>query len=197
VSEQRTVVQTLGTVRGGLTATASAIAAVLGVVFLLIPSWRPLSRDKIEASVAIAAIERNVTLREWSQRQFPGDPRGELRRLFGRDLVKGDDTARGNIAYVRLHADGFKRRSIKLRARIYDAHSRRPPRNTDFDVVYPSSGKLDIDAPSRASVQLIMLDPFTQVPGCYFIRVEAYDKGGILAYDDSGPIEGDFSPDAC
>jgi hypothetical protein len=180
--------QTLGTARGSLTATASVITAVLGVVFLLVPSWRPLSRDKIEASVAVAAIERDVSLRDWAQRQFPGDPGGELRRLLGRKLAQGDDAALGVVAYVRLHADGFKRRTIQLRTRVYDAETRRPPENSDFTVVYPSSGKLDIDAPSRASVQLLMLDRFTQVPGCYFIRVEAYDKGGILAYDDSSAI---------
>lgn len=197
MSEPRAVVRNLGTVRGGLTATASVITAVLGVVFLLLPSWKPLSRDKIEASVTIAAIERDVSLRDWSERQFPGDPAGELRRLVGRPLGKGEDESVGTVAYVQLRADGFKRRTIELRTRIYDARTRRPPESADFGVVYPKSGRLKIDAPSRGSVQLIMLDRFTIVPGCYFIRVEAYDKGGILAYDDSKIIEGAGDPEAC
>ena len=41
---------------------------------------------------------------------------------------------------------------------------------------------------SAASVGLRMRS--SRVPGSYFVRVEAYDDGGTLAYADSSPIKG-------
>jgi hypothetical protein len=185
----RSTQRLLSTARGGLTATATLVTAVLGVVFLLIPSVRPLPRDKIEASLSVPTVESRVDLLEWARRQYPHDPRGELHKLLGHPY-RASDAAAGMVVYVRLHAEGFKRRSIRLRARVYDARTRRPPENLDTDEIIPESGHLRIDAPSRASVQLLILDDFSRVPGRYFVRVEAYDDGGMLAYADSDTIMG-------
>jgi hypothetical protein len=190
VIADRQVVKALGTVRGAVTAAATVITAVLGVVFLLIPSWRPLSRDKIEASVSVIALEHDVPLEEWARRQYPGDPKGALRKLLGHPINDNDRAVTGLVLYVRLQADGFKRRSIRLRPRVYDAKTRRPPEDADFQSIYPETGRLKIDAPSRSSIQLILLDSFSGIPGRYFVRVEAYDSGGILAFDDSEPFRG-------
>jgi hypothetical protein len=185
----RSLQRLLGTARGGLTATATLVTAVLGVVFLLIPSVRPLPRDKIEASLSVPTVESQVDLLEWARRQYPRDPLGELRRLLGHPY-RETDAAAGLVVYVRLRAEGFKRRSIRLRARVYDARTQRPPEDLDTDEIIPESGQLRIDAPSRASVQLMILDDFSRVPGRYFVRVEAYDDGGMLAYADSDAIRG-------
>jgi hypothetical protein len=186
---RRSVRQLLGTARGALTATATLVTAVLGVVFVLVPSLRPLPRDRIEASLTVPTVEGRVDLLEWARRQFPGDPRGELQRLLGHPY-RVADAAAGLVVYVRLRAEGFKRRSIRLRARVYDARTRRPPADLDTGEIIPESGQLRIDAPSRASVQLMILDDFSRVPGRYFVRVEAYDDGGMLAYADSDVIKG-------
>lgn len=185
----RSLQRQLSTARGGLTATATLVTAVLGVVFLLIPSVRPLPRDKIEASLSVPTVESRVDLLEWARRQYPRDPLGELRRLLGHPY-RETDAAAGLVVYVRLRAEGFKRRSIRLRARVYDARTRRPPEDLDTDEIIPESGQLRIDAPSRASVQLMILDDFSRVPGRYFVRVEAYDDGGMLAYADSDTLKG-------
>lgn len=185
----RSVKQVLGTARGALTATATLVTAMLGVVFLLVPSLRPLPRDKIEASLTVPTVEGRVDLLEWARRQYPGDPQGELQRLLGHSY-RDSDAAAGLVVYVRLRAEGFKRRAIRLRARVYDARTRRPPEDLDTDEIIPESGQLRIDAPSRASVQLILLDDFSRLPGRYFVRVEAYDDGGMLAYGDSRVITG-------
>jgi len=190
VSADKQVVKALGTARGAVTATATVITAVLGVVFLLIPSWRPLSRDKIEASVSVVALENDVPLEEWARRQYPGDPQGTLRKLLGHAPNANDRSVSGLVVYVRLQADGFKHRSVRLRPRVYDADTRRPPADADFQSIYPETGRLKIDAPSRSSIQLILLDSFTGIPGRYFVRVEAYDSGGILAFDDSKVFRG-------
>lgn len=174
---------------GRLGATATLITGVLGAVFLLLPSWRPLSRDKIRASVEVPAIETAVTLEDWAERQYPGNPTGTLRRLLGHRPSTDDLSTRGLVVYVKLDADGFKRRTIRLRARVYDAGTRTFDESIDPDIqIYPEARELRLDAPSRSSVQLLLLRDFSDVGGTYFVRVEAYDDSGILAYDDSATI---------
>jgi hypothetical protein len=180
--------------RGALTAAATLCTAVLGVLFLLVPSLKPLSRDKIEASLTVPTVETQVDLFDWATRQYPGRPRRELHKLLGHPYGPNDAGA-GLVVYVQLQADGFKRRAIKLRARIYDSATRRP--STDLlsgGQILPQSGRLRIDAPSRSSVQLMLLNDFSRVPGRRFVRVEAYDDGGILAYADSKTIVGEGTP---
>jgi hypothetical protein len=188
VSEESAAKRLVGTARGAITASATLITAVLGVVFLLVPSLRPLSRDKIEASLTIPAVESGVTVRDWAERQYPGDPKGALKRLLENN-DEAEATQPGTVVYVRLRADGFKRRSVKLRARVYAAGTQRwPVPNTNFEQLYPEANQFKIDAPSRSSVQLILLSNLDNTDHRLFVRVEAFDDGGILAYADSGPI---------
>lgn len=185
----RPIKRLLGTAPRALTATATLITATLGVAFVLVPSLRPLPRDRIEASLTVPTVEAQVELAEWARRQYPGDPMRELEGLLGQPY-RATDAAAGLVVYVRLRVEGFRRRSIRLRARVYDAQTRRPPENLDADEIIPASGQLRIDAPSRSSVQLMILDDFSRIPGRYFVRVEAYDDGGMLAYADSKTITG-------
>ena len=182
----------LGTARGAITATATVLTAVLGVVFLLIPSWRPLPRDKIGASLSIITLESGVPLMDWAQRQYPTDTAARLRDLLGHDPTPTDRSVAGFVAYVRLETEGFKRRWIRLRPRLYDAKTRRPAGNISIDQLYPNISLLKIDAPSRSSIQLLLLDDIAGVPGRYFLRVEAIDDAGVLAFADSKP----FTPPA-
>lgn len=188
MSAERSLVRTLGTARGALVATASLVTAVLGVIFLLVPSWRPLPRDRIEASVQVRAVEHNVALEEWARRQYTRDPARRLRELVGSADVDVS-TSTGMVLYVVLRAEGFKRRSISLRTRIYDARTREES-TTEAPTLLPRAGRLRIDAPSRSSVQLLLVAELDGLGGSYFVRVEAYDDGGILAYDDSPMIRG-------
>ncbi len=183
----RVIKRLLGTAPRALTAAATLATAVLGVIFVLVPSLRPLPRDKIEASLTVPTVEGQVDLAEWARRQHPRDPLGKLENLLGHPYREADASA-GLVVYVRLRADGFKRRSIRLRARVYDADTRRPPEHLDTDEIIPESGQLRIDAPSRSSVPLMILDDFSRIPGRYFVRVEAFDNAGMLAYADSDTI---------
>lgn len=179
------------TLRGGIATTATFVATILGTVFLVVPSWRPLSRDKIEASLTIPAIESNISTRGWAHRQFPGRGRAdeELHRALGKSPTAAQLDGEGTVVYVRLRADGFKRRSIRLRARVYYAATQEAAKNGIYQV-YPTSSNLKIDAPSRSSVQLLFLKNLALIEeDALFVRVEAYDGGGILAYADSGKIE--------
>jgi hypothetical protein len=187
--ERRSVRRALRTVPGAIGATATLITGVLGVVFLLIPSWRPLSRDQVKASLTVPAVETNVSVVEWANRQYPGDPAGALARLIGHKPAAEDTAYDGLVVYVSLQADGFKNRAIRLRARVYDAATqRRDPQQNPEQMTYPKAGELKIDAPSRSSIQLLLLNDFSDIGGRYFVRVEAYDDDGILAYADSDEI---------
>lgn len=188
MSEKRSFITSLGTVRGGLTATASVITAVLGVIFLLVPSWRPLPRDKIAATVTVGSLEPHVTVQDWARRQYPRDHEERLRGLVGRNVLARDRRVPGLVVYVRLGAEGFKHRSVKLRARVYDADTDALDPDITLGLIYPKAGNLEIDAPSRSSVQLLLFRDFG-VSGRWFVRVEAYDDDGILAYGDSKPIK--------
>jgi len=185
----RSIGQVLGTARGALGATATLATGVLGVVFLLVPSWRPLARDQIRASLTVPVIETRVGLLDWARRQYPGDPMGTLVRLVGHRLDAEDKGFEGLVVYVSLQSEGFKHRAIRLRARVYNTRTQRPDGGLDPDqMAYPETSRLQIDAPSRSSVQLLLLDDFSDVGGTYFVRVEAYDDDGILAYADSRQI---------
>lgn len=189
------VVRLLGPVAGTMTGVVTLIAGVLGVVFLLVPSLQPLSRDKIDAAITVPTVESGVSELRWAEHQYPRGGRAgainELDKLLGHRFdPHADGTVRGMVAYVRLQTDGFQHRSISLRAEVYDARTNQPPRSADISEIYPRSGTLTVDAPSRSSVQLMLLDDVAQLSGVFFVRVEAYDDGGVLAYADSPMIHG-------
>ncbi|HEX3872668.1 MAG TPA: hypothetical protein VHW26_00880 [Solirubrobacteraceae bacterium] len=190
------VVRLLGPVAGSLTAVVTLIAAVLGVLFLLVPSLQPLSRSKIDASISVPTVEPDVSELRWAEHQYPRGGRAGAIEVLGKLLghpynQHTDGTVEGMVVYVRLATDGFQHRSISLRAEVYDAHTGEPPRSVDISQIYPRSGTLTVDAPSRSSVQLMLLDDVKHLSGVFFVRVEAYDDGGVLAYADSPLIHGD------
>lgn len=186
-------VRMLGQFGVGLKTIAALTTGVLGAVFLVLPGCRPLPRDKISASVKVVAYENEVPIEDWARQRFPDHPMTNLSRLIPGPgpILPGDKEAKGLVLYVELSTDGFKRRDIRLRTRVYVVRTRHrvDPREIPATQILPSAGELEIDAPSRSSVQLLFLDDLTTLDGGpFFVRVEAYDDGGILAYDDSPPI---------
>jgi len=185
----RSVRRLIGGLPGLLTATVTLVAAALGVLFLLVPSLKPLPRDQISASLSVPTVEGAVSEMDWATRQYPGNPVGALNRLIPNGFdPKTDGLITGMVVYVRLQVNGFQHRSIKLRARAYDTSTNEVATNVNLSQIYPSAADIQIDAPSRSSVQLMFLTDLTKFPGRHFIRVEAYDDGGILSYADSPPI---------
>ena len=72
---------------------------------------------------------------------------------------------------------------------VSDHADTKQPAGNGLKQAYPTNN-LKIDAPSRSSVQLLFLKNLADLKeDKYFVRVEAYDGGGILAYADSGPIK--------
>jgi hypothetical protein len=177
-----------------VSALATLIGAVLGVVFLLVPGLKPLPRDRISASVAVADIENNISVGRWARLQYPKSHEDRLRQFLGHKPKRAELQFRGMLVYVKLTTEGFKRRSVRLSAKLYDARTRRPSANTRAVNEFPESGKLKIRTPSRESIQLLFVSELSQVSGRFFLRVSAFDDSGILAYADSKPfVHGRFA----
>lgn len=174
------------------TLTAGFVAFVgtaLGVLFVLVPSLRPLPRDRIEASLSVPAIENHVGVKEWATRQFPKDTSRHLTELLHHRYGPHDREGTGTIVFVRLSTIGFQHRSLNLRVVAIDPKLQAAPKDVDITTTFPSAGTLHVDAPSRQSVQLLFIDDLGYIAGVpLFLRVEAYDDHGVLAYADSPTI---------
>jgi len=181
----------LGSTRAAVTGFVTLAGAVLGVLFLAVPSLKPLSRDQIDVTVSIPEIQTHVPLREWVTRQFSAGSRKDvdrhLRDILERPPNATDEGTYGTVVYVKLATHGFQHRSVKLRVMVLDPHTHEPS-GLDLTPVPKAASSLRIDAPSRASVQLLYIDDLQDLRTSVFLRVEAYDGGGILAYADSGRI---------
>lgn len=165
------------------------IGTALGVLFLLVPSLRPLPRDRIEASLSVPAIENHVGVKDWATRQFPKDTGHHLTELLRHPYGPHDREGTGTIVFVRLSTIGFQHRSLNLRVVAIDPKRQATPRDVDITTTFPLAGTLHVDAPSRRSVQLLFIDDLGYVSGVpLFLRVEAYDDHGVLAYADSPTI---------
>ena len=94
-----------------LGAVAGAIAAILGVVFLLVPNLRPeRTPDEGSATFGVPTIERPVTLGQYLRRVElpPGDlTQQQLQRV-------------GVIAAVQLTIKGYKGKQLPLRWYVLD-----------------------------------------------------------------------------
>jgi hypothetical protein len=185
-------VRRLPKVTAGLVAFAGT---ALGVLFLLVPSLKPLPRDRIEASIAVSEIQNSVGVKAWASRQFPGDTGGHLTELLGHPYGPRDRQGTGTIVYVRLTTVGFQHRSLNLRVFAVDARTHAEPTDLSITSTFPRAGVLHVDAPSRQSVQLLYIDDLAYVDASIVLRVEAYDDHGVLAYADSGVIrDGRLAP---
>lgn len=189
MSEPTTVaraIRRLPTLVAGLVAF---VGTALGVLFLLAPSLRPLPRDRIEASLSVPAIENHVGVKAWATRQFPKNTDHHLSELLHHRYGPHDREGTGTIVFVRLSTVGFQHRSLNLRVVAVDPQRQAAPKDIDITTTFPLAGTLHVDAPSRQSVQLLFIDDLGYVTDApLFLRVEAYDDHGVLAYADSPTI---------
>jgi hypothetical protein len=172
------------TVLVALVAMASSLAAL---VFTLWPGLRPDPRDRLGAEVSVFAVDPNVTYREWitARSSFSGDE-AEARLREARLQTPGLLRVRGEVAYVRMEVEGFKRRSVAMRVSLYEGWSnRRVEGASNIEV-----GSQELEAPSDRAVVPVWL-PCPPEPGRkYYVRVELYHAGDnvLLAVADSEPF---------
>jgi hypothetical protein len=120
-------VRQLGTVGYALAASVLAlVASVTSVVFTLWPGLKPDPRERLGADVSVFDVEPSVTYGAWLQRTSATEE--EVRRRQDRYIrraglpgERADPATRrgllnvkGNVAYVRVTIEGFKRRSVVI-----------------------------------------------------------------------------------
>jgi hypothetical protein len=168
-------------------ATASVALATAGValVFQLWPHLRPDPRERLAAEVQIVAIDEVVTFDQFLHRQNPeevdyGEARREtLERASGsRDRAVHESYAGileipGEVVYVQVSIEGFKRRSAVLHRSLYNANSRH--RLAIDNLGGAATARVFLEAPTDRFVVPIWVPP-PPGGGKYFVRVELYTR---------------------
>jgi hypothetical protein len=171
--------------RAVVLATVALAGSIVTLLFTLVPDLKPDPHEKVGAAVDIVAVERNVSVRQWLHRAFPGDVDGAAEKLFGKHpVVPG---YHGEVVYVRVQVDGFKHGHVFLAVRLYDARTQSVVElpSTPIDPArFATLSSRKIDAPSRSSIQVLFLPNLAGTPH-YFLRAELYETGGVLALADS------------
>jgi hypothetical protein len=183
-----------------LTALLALASGTIGLVFDLWPELRPDPRTTRSAEVSVVAVERAVPFDDWLRRVTPtrkayaARRRAHLRRAFaGMPRPTPADARavlalRGQLIYVRMRIEGFKRRSLRLRWSMYRVTGQR--RLATEGLQNATGASVVGAAPSDTSVVLIWT-PAVAVRGALFARFEVVDKAGtVLAVADSRRFPG-------
>ena len=166
------------------TAALALVTALVPLVFQLVPQWKPDPRENVSAEISVFAVEPSVRLGDWLQRRYPGDERAR-ETILGHKGVQADELDfRGEIVYVRMRVTGSKDRTVRLRARLYNAR-RQTPVDLGEDPFLERSSQVRIDSPSRSSVQLLFIADLAFETEPQFVRVELFNADGVLAVADS------------
>jgi hypothetical protein len=167
---------------GVVVALASSSVAL---VFTLWPGLKPDPGLNFAADVSVFGVDRGVLFGDYLRRTtFTPKELARARDGYPASLLR----VRGEVVYVQSTLEGFKRRSVVLRWSLYDARSKQRLRGENFSQI--SAAQLHLEAPTDRTVQEIWLPP-PPGKGPYFVRVELYDKRGVLlAVADSAPFAG-------
>jgi hypothetical protein len=175
------------------------VTAAVGLVFDLWPELRPDPRTTRAADVSVLAVERAVPVGDWLRRDASrseyGDRRKEyLSRAFAglgeptRAEVREALAVPGQLFYVKMRIEGFKRRSLRLRWSMYRVSGKR--RLATEGLKDATGAELVGEAPSDTSVALVWT-PAAVARGSLFARFELIDSGGtVLGIADSERFRG-------
>jgi hypothetical protein len=178
---------------------STVVALVTGVcalIFTLWPNVKPFEVTTKRATVLVSTVDRGVTRDQWRWRESLGDARrhADLVSTDAKTLKMAEAEActalggeSGYVAVVTTAAEGFKRKSLIVRAWLYSYPARQRIEKTQNEE-FRELAKVPIDAPTAESVEEI----WAYDPGAsrrYYIRVGLYDGGGqLLAVADSRPF---------
>jgi hypothetical protein len=174
-----------------LTAYVALAAGASALYFTYHPDQRPFAPTDLRADVHVDAVERGVTLDQWRWRVSAGD-NDKHAGLLADDPAEqefhdgcGLGAEAGYLLYIRIDAKGFKRRSLSIRAALYDARRRYRIPVADK---YAQLAKVPVDAPTAESVAEIWLwDPGQ--PRRLFARIELYaPHDQLIGFADSKPF---------
>jgi hypothetical protein len=162
-------------VLGGL---AASITAILILIFLVFPDWKPAPTPPppppppMGAELTNLSLEYRVTFADYLRSK--GLP---TNRYSPADL-----SYPGMIVHFTAKISGFKGQQCKVRGAIYDVQAGSKFSDlTDEEVLIPEANE------DRASSKLWVPSPNRK--GSFLVRLELYDpKGMRLVYTDSSPF---------
>ena len=170
-----------------LVAAVAFASSAVALVFTLLPGLKPDPREQLGADISVVAVDPNVTYREWiTTRSSFSESEAEKRLQQATAQTPGLLRVRGEVAYVRMQVKGFKRRSVAMRASMYEGWSHvRVEGASNIQV-----GTQQLDAPSDQAVVPIWLPCPPESGKKYFVRIELYHRGDdvLLAMADSKPL---------
>jgi hypothetical protein len=170
-----------------LTALLALVAGAIGLAFDLKPEWRPDPRTAQAASLETLTVDPEVTWDEWLNRRG-----GTTQELDPCQL-----RVPGNLVYLGVELQGFKRRSVRYRFSTYDDRTRARLEGVLRSV---SSGNRPVstlvgEAPTDRWISTVWVAwPFRD--GDFFVRFELFEErsGGeetILGFADTPKFTAD------
>jgi hypothetical protein len=167
-----------------LVAGLAFASSTVALIFTVWPGLKPDPREALGADLSVFAVDPNVTYREWiTTRSSFSDSEATERLEKARLQTPGLLRIRGEVVYVRMRVQGFKRRSVAMRASIYEASSRvRVQGVSNIEVASQQLG-----APTDQTVVPVWLPCPPNPAKKYYARVELYHRGDevLLAVSDS------------
>jgi hypothetical protein len=172
-----------------LAALVGLATLLLSLLFQLAPGLKPDPGDNVGADVQVLTIEPHVTVGRWIDRAFDGASEDKMRARFGHEQLNFS----GSVLLVRMAVDGHKHSDVVLRYRIFKAADQERV-TADLGTGFALPTRIDIDAPSERSVQLMWLPDLSAETDDFFVRVELSDGDGLLAVANSPKIHKGLLP---
>lgn len=138
----------------------TSVTAILGLIFLLQPDWKPQPLQELSGKLTDLAVERHVTLHEY---------RGRF-RASGDDGA-GDGRQVGHIVHFTAEIKGFKGKTCQMQWVVYDATSKARLGDT-------YSGGINL-SPEALSDRVSWAAWIPAGLGTVFVRLELYDQKNI------------------
>lgn len=163
----------------GSIALVALASSAIALAFTLFPRLAPDPGTTYRAKVAVFAIEPGVTFGAYLHRiafsrSRYRERRDELLQGEPRSSVAAALRLPGDLAYVASTVEGFKHGSVSLRWSLYEARSGRRVHGESFADV--PAARLDLDAPTDRTMQLVWIPSPPPGRGPYFVRVGLYDQ---------------------
>lgn len=171
-------------------AIAGAVAAILGLIFLLFPRLKPEDPPELDAKISAVALERDIALETYLKRNNRPTPRG---------FTCVELMSNGMLVKPTVELTGLKGQTVHLRWSMYEAGAERlVPANWYPDRVLFSPPKYTPMSQRDKWIFEYWL-PYPRAQGEYFARLEliAQDKGRLrsLGYSDTKPVQVTLLPE--
>ena len=182
-----------------LTALLALLSGAIGLVFDLWPGLRPDPRSNHSGALSVYSVERDVPVSDWLPR-LPHDEVSAERRAYlagffvgqprpTRAQIRGALASQGEVFYVNVRIEGFKRQTLTLRWSMYS--SARRHRLTTEGISRNTTGAFVVGSSPSDTAVVPVWTPQVVVRGMVFARFELVDRAGtILAVADSPRFPG-------